>query len=567
MEKEYARIVIPEDCTGCFTCEVACKQEHNLPVGPRWTQVLPDGPREIDGKLRLRYNVADCMHYNRPPCEVACPAGVDAAGYIALISQGKFREALEVLRRAMPFAGVCGRVCTHPCEIACERAKIDEPVAIRWLKRFMADYELRKGKQRATPVEKTKEDKVAIIGSGPAGLACAYDLVRKGYPVTVFEASHQSGGLLRYAIPEYRLPNKILDNEISYMEKLGVVIKTDTSIENLEDIFNQGYKAVFLGVGVQKSLEMGVDGEDTEGVIYALDFLRQVNSGTKVGIGDRVIIIGGGSTAIDSARVSRRLGAKEVHVMCLESRDLTCKDGMLAEDWEIEEAEEEGVIIHPCLGPRRVLSKDGKLTGMETVACTSVREEDGTFAPKYCEDPAPTIEGDTVIVAIGQKAEVTAFGEIEKSSEGTIRADEVTLGTNVSGVFAGGDVVSGPTDVITAIAAGKEAALSIDRYLREVDLTEGRPATEKTVAEVSQGGVIKRTRLTMPVLEPRERGSSFAEVMLGFDEKAAIEEARYCFSCGVCMGKLDGGILPACAAACPSHCISFRDREREGRSL
>jgi heterodisulfide reductase subunit A len=501
------------------------------------------------------------MHYNRPPCEVACPAGVDAAGYVALISQGRFREALEVLRRAMPFAGVCGRVCTHPCEVACERAKVDEPVAIRWLKRFMADYELRKGRQRATPLERTKEDKVAIIGSGPAGLACAYDLVREGYPVTVLEVSHKSGGLLRYAIPEYRLPNGILDNEISYIEELGVEIKTDTPVENLEDIFNQGYKAVFLGVGLGKSLEMSINGEDAEGVIYALDFLRQVNSGTGVGLGARVIVIGGGSTAIDSARVSRRLGAREVHVVCLESRDLTCKDGMLAEDWEIEEAEEEGVIIHPCLGPRRVLSKDGKLTGIETITCTSVREEDGTFSPKYCEDPAPAIEGDTVIVAIGQKADVTAFGEIEKGAEGTIRADEVTLETNVSGVFAGGDVVSGPADVITAIAAGKEAALSIDRYLHGADLTEGRPAREKTVGEVSRERAITRTRSIMPALDPRERVGSFAEVMLGLDEKAAIEEARYCVSCGVCMGKLDAGILPACAAACPSHCISFRGGE------
>ena len=561
MKREYARIVTPEDCTGCFTCEVSCKLEHNLPVGPRWTQVLPDGPREIDGKLQLRYNVTDCMHYNRPPCEVACPAGVDAASYIVLISQGRFTEALEVLRRTMPFAGVCGRVCTHPCEAACERAKVDEPVAIRWLKRFMADYELRKGRQKATPVEKTKEDKVAIVGSGPAGLACAYDLVREGYPVTVFESSHKSGGLLRYAIPEYRLPNGILDNEISYIEELGVEIKTDTPVENLKDIFSQGYKAVFLGVGVGKSLEMDIDGEDAEAVIYALDFLTQVNSGMRVGLGARVIVIGGGSTAIDSARVSRRLGAREVHVVCLESRDLTCKDGMLAEDWEIEEAEEEGVIIHPCLGPRRLLSKDGRLTGIETITCTSVREEDGTFAPKYCEDPAPTIEGDTVIVAIGQKADVTAFGETEKGSEGTIRTDEVTLGTNVSGVFAGGDVVSGPADVITAIAAGKEAALSIDRYLRGLDLTEGRPATAKRMAEVSKGSVIKRNRLSMPVLEPRERVGSFAEVTLGLDERAAIEEARYCFSCGVCMGKLDVGILPACAAACPSHCISFRGGE------
>jgi heterodisulfide reductase subunit A len=557
MVKEYVRIVVKEDCTGCQTCDVACKQEHGLPVGLRWTQVLPDGPREIDGRLRLRYSVKDCKHYNRPPCQEACPAGVDAYGYISLISQGKFSEALEVLRRTMPFAGVCGRVCTHPCELVCERGKVDAPVAIRWLKRFMADYELKVGRKRASPIEKTKEDKVAIIGSGPAGLACAYDVARKGYPVTVFEAAPKSGGLLRYALPEYRLPDKILDNEISYIEELGVEIKTGTPITNLKDIFNKGYKAVFLAVGVQESLKIGVEGEDTKGVINALDLLKQVKSGMRPGLGARVIVIGGGNSAMDAARVSLRLGAKEVHLVCLESRDLTSKDGMLADASDIEEAEEEGLIIHPCLGPRKILSKDGKFTGVETVVCTSVREEDGTFAPKYAEYPAQTIEGDTLIVAIGQKAEVTAFGEVEKTLQGTIKANEFSLETNISGVFAGGDAVSGPVDVITAIAAGKEAAISIDRYLRRLDLSEGRPPTAKRVRQVSTGRVIERTRHTMPLLKPQERVNSFAEVALGFDKKTAIEEAKYCFTCGVCMGRLDSGVKPACAVACSARCIHF----------
>ena len=551
------RIVTLEDCTGCLTCDVACKQEHSLPVGLRWTQVSPDGPREIDGKLQLRYIVKDCVHYNQPPCQVACPAGVDAYGYITLISQGKFREALEVLRQTMPFAGVCGRVCTRPCEIACERVNVDEPVAIRWLKRFMADYELSAGSEKTTAVKKTKKDKVAIIGSGPAGLACAYDLIRNGYPVTVFEANPKSGGLLRYAVPEYRLPDNILDNEISYIEELGVEIKTGTRIANLEDIFKQGYKAVFLGVGVQKNLELGIEGEDANGVIYALELLKQVKSGVKPDLGARVIIIGGGNSAMDAARVSLRLGTKEVHLICLESKDLTSKDGMLAEATEIEEAEEEGLIIHPCLGPKKILSKEGKFTGIEAVACTSVREEDGTFAPKYAEYPAQVIEGDTLVVAIGQKAEVTVFEEVEKSLNGTIRVSDFSLETNIHGVFAGGDGVSGPLDAISAIAMGKEAAISIDRYFRGLDLSEGRPPTARSARQILTERVPKRINQIMPLLEPQERVKSFAEIQLGFDKKMAIEEAKKCFTCGVCMVKLDSGMKPACAASCSARCIHF----------
>jgi heterodisulfide reductase subunit A len=497
------------------------------------------------------------MHYNQPPCQVACPAGVDAYGYISLISRGKFREALAVLRQTMPFAGVCGRVCTRPCEIACERARVDEAVPIRWLKRFVADYELQVGRKKAIPVKKTKKDKVAIIGSGPAGLACAYDLVRNGYPVTVFEASPKSGGLLRYAVPEYRLPDNILDNEISHIEEMGVEIKTGTPITNLEDIFNQGYKAVFLAIGIQKNQKLGVEGEDANGVIYALDFIEQVKSGMKPDLGARAIVIGGGNSAIDAARVALRLGADEVHLVCLESKDITSKDGMLAEASDIEDAEEEGLIIHPCLGTKRILSKGRKFTGIETVPCTSVREEDGTFAPKYAESPSQVMEGDTLIVAIGQKPEVTGFEEIERSSGGTISANEFSLETNIRGVFAGGDAVSGPLDVISAVAAGKDAAISIDRYLCGLDLLEGRPATARKVRQILAPRPAERMKPVMPLLKPQERAKSFAEVEVGFDEKTAIEEAKNCYTCGVCRVKLDSGMKTACAATCSAHCIHF----------
>ncbi len=472
------------------------------------------------------------------PCVIACPAGVNAQGYITNISEGKFEEAIEVHRRVTPFAGVLARICTHPCEVECERKKVDEPIAIRSLKRFMADYELKVGRKKATPIEKTKEDKVAIIGSGPAGLACAYDLISLGYPVTVFEAAPEAGGMLRYGIPEYRLPRKLLDNDISYVKELGVEIKTKSQVKDLKAIFNKGYKAIFVGTGAGVSQKLGIAGEDAKGVIYAIDTLKKVNSGAKVNLGNqRVVVIGGGSVAIDAARTALRLGAKEAHLVCLETRDLTSKDRMPAQDWEIEEAEDEDIVIHACLGPKEILTEGGKVAGLATITCTSVLDKDGKFAPKFAKGKAPTIKADTIIVAIGQKPEESAFKELEKGPMQTIKVDSITLETNTKGVFAGGDVVSGPVDAITAIAAGKEAAISIDNYLSGIDLKEERPAPLKKVTDIPKEGVVTKARSAMPTLKPEER-KGFAEVELGFNENEAIGEAKRCLLCG-CSDCLD----------------------------
>ena len=527
--KKKASFVDWSKCTGCSECAKVCpvelNSEFNENLGKRKATYIPF-PQAIPNKYTI-----DKRGY--PPCRVACPARVNAQGYVALISQGKFKEALEVIRRTMPFAGVCGRVCTHPCEQDCERGHFDEPVAIRSLKRFAADYELQVGREKVTPIERTKEGKVAIIGSGPAGLACAYDLIRKGYAVTVFEALPQAGGLLRYGIPEYRLPKDIVDNDVGYIQELGVEIKINTPVKDLGKVFNQGYKAIFLGVGCQESMKLGIPNEGTKGVIYALDFLKRANSGVKIDLGNQVAIIGGGSVAIDCARVALRLGSKEVHLVCLESRDLTSKDRMLAQDLEIKEAEEEGLIIHPALGPKRILTEDRKVAGLETRVCISVRDEQGRFAPRFREGPAATIEADTIIIATGQRPSKVVFKEIEKSPMQTIKVDPVTLYTNLEGVFAGGDVVSGPADVIAAITAGKEAAISIDRYLRGIDMKEGRPATVTRVREVSKAGVRPKARQSMPTLEVGKR-KGFDEVALGFNEKMAVEEAKRCLNCAVC---------------------------------
>ena len=344
---------------------------------------------------------------------------------------------------------------------------------------------------------------------------------------------------MRWGIPEFRLPRNIVDNEISYIQELGVEIKTNTPVTTMDDLFKQGYKAIYLATGCPVNLKLGIPNEDAKGIIYVLDFLKQLSSGADVKVGNRVAVIGGGNAAIDAARVAKRLGAKEVHLVCLECTDLTSKDRMPAQDYEIHEADKEGVIIHPCLGPKQFLVKDGKVTGFETVACTSVREEDGTFLPKY-GGATGTIEADTVIVAIGQAVDKEAFKEIVKDR--AVKVDGFSFATSSKqGVFAGGDVVSGPSDIIGAIGAAKEAAISIDRYLRGVETREDRIINFRLVNGA-------------PLAKSTKQG-----VVATLDENLAIAETRRCLNCGVCEAGIDNGKQPACVSACPAHALYYHD--------
>ncbi|MDY6835906.1 MAG: FAD-dependent oxidoreductase [Chloroflexota bacterium] len=543
------RYVDQDICTGCRQCEYVC------PV---------DLPHEFEGNLGVRRAIYmpfataipqiavrdkdNCL--GSAPCQLACPAGVDAKGFTALIASGDNKGALELIRKAIPFAGVCGRVCTHPCETSCHRGTVDEPIAIRSLKRFVADYEIKEGREKAIPINITKESKVAIIGSGPAGLACAYDLAKMGYPITVFEALSEAGGLLRYGIPEYRLPKNILDNEISYIEELGVDIKRNTRIESIEELFNQGYEAMFIASGAGVSQRLGIPNENTTGITDALGFLSKVNSGDKVTLGKRVLVIGGGNAAIDAARVAKRLGAEDVSIVYRRSRQ-----EMPAMEEEIEQAEQERIGIRHLAAPINVLTNNGTLNGMRFIEMElGEPDESGRRIPIPVEGSEFNIAADNIILAIGQNVEKSGITSVIKATQkGTLSVDPITQQTNIQGVFAGGDVATGPATVISAIKAGRDAAISINRYLRGMDLQEGRSTETEQLTDLPKVESESKARIAMPMLNAEERSQSFSEVEIGFDEQAARKEADRCLSC----------LCGNCERVCPTNAIQFSQEPKE----
>jgi len=527
--RKKPRYIDEGQCTGCGECEKVCPvslpSEFDLGLKTRKAVYRPF-PQAIP-------NVFTIDKKGTPPCRAACPAGVNVQGYIALASQGKFKEAYELIRRSIPFPSVCGRVCFHPCENECERGKIDEPVAINAIKRFVSDYVLSQEREKPEPIPKKYAEKVAVVGSGPAGLTAAYELTKMGYPLMVLESLPKPGGMLRMGIPKYRLPKNVLDKEIQLIESSGVKIKTNVIVGKdvtMDELLQQGYTAIFVSVGVQKSRKLEIEGEELEGVIPALDFLKRVNLDKKVEFGQKVAVIGGGDAAIDVARTALRHGAKESTVLYRRSRE-----EMPACPSEVEEAMKEGVQLHFLVSPTRILGEEGHVVSLECIRM-KLEEPDasGRRRPVPVEGSEFAVEVDAVIPAVGQSLDKTILPKnVKLSSYGTVVVDPVTLQTNLPGIFAGGDAVKGGATVIDAIADGKRAAISIDRYLRGQDMWAKREEGVTRVEEVPKVGMEKRPRQVMPLL-PRAERLSDKEVELGFTEEMVREEANRCLACGGC---------------------------------
>lgn len=489
-------------CTGCGICVEVCPLD----------------------TLRL-----DTLQEEFPPCWEACPAGVDIRGYLYLLNQSRLDEAIRLLREALPFPAVTGRVCFYPCESECARKEVDDAVNINCLERFVGDYWLRE-KTEALP--RLHVAKVAIVGSGPAGLAAAYFLTKMGYRVTVFESMSELGGMLRTGILEYRLPRDVLDAQINYIKDMGVEFKTNTTIGKdltIDDLKAIGYKASFFAIGAQLSKKLKLDGAELDGVVWGLDFLRNINLKHEAKVKDRVLVIGGGDVAMDVALAALRLGAREVELACLESGD-----EMPAHKESAQQAIDEGVNINLSWGPKRILGKNGRVTGIELVRCTSVFDKKGRFNPSFDEKTTKSVETDMVILAIGQTSDLSLLPKgIKTTNEETVVVNQVTLETGVPGVFAGGDLVLGPSSVVEAIAAGKRAATSIDRYLRGEDLKAGREKKEvNRVKKPPKEGIEEKAREATPLLPVDQRRRNFREVKPGFSEEMAMNEVQRCMTCG-----------------------------------
>lgn len=557
----YVAKVNPENCVACGQCVETCpanavKLGQNLctHTAIKYPQaVLPDnhtwGPERYNPDFRN--NFENTYDTGTAPCKVACPAHIAVQGYIKLASQGKFLEALELIKKENPLPAICGRICPHNCESECTRKMLDEAVSIDEIKKFIADQEL-KQENRFVP-EKLfdySDKKIAIIGSGPAGLSCAFYLAQKGYTITVFEKQKKLGGMLTLGIPSFRLEKDIIDAEIDVIRQLGVEFKTGVEVGKditLDELRAQGYEGFYVAIGAQGGRKLGIEGEDNSDVISGVDFLKDVNLGKKVKTAGNVIVIGGGNVAIDVARTATRTGSTSVNLYCLES-----VEEMPAQDEEVAEAKEEKIGINNGWGPKRIIVEGGKVTGVEFKKCLGVKDAEGRFNPQYDEENTIVVPADKVLLSIGQSIQwgnLLEGSKVELNRNNTAVADSLTYATGEKDIFVGGDVFTGPKFAINAIAAGKEGADSLHRSVQPgqtLDIGRNRrvfKALNKENVDFSSYDNAKRQK---PAIDSKKNNTfSDPRITLTLDQLkvetkrclgcgAAVVDPNQCIGCGEC---------------------------------
>jgi heterodisulfide reductase subunit A-like polyferredoxin len=535
------RYIDMDKCVACNDCVEVCP----VSVPDQFNEGL--APRKAIFKLypQATPNAYAIEKEGIAPCQSACPADQKAQGYIALIKEGRWEDAYRTIKLDNPFPGICGRVCNHVCETECNRGLVDEPINIHGLKRFVVDKILERPRESIEAIPHKYQEKVAIIGAGPAGLTAAQDLAMEGYPVTVFEEKPHAGGMLRFGIPEYKLPNEIIEREVQDIVDLGVELKLNHRMDDIDGLFDKGYKAVMVAIGAHDGIKLPIPGNDLEDVVVNTDFLRDMrlgkyHNGEAKPLGDKVLVLGGGNVAIDCARLARRLG-KEVEMACLE-----CRDDMPAHSYEVDIACEEGITVHNSLTFEKILSdENGKITGVEASSVASFSfDESGRLQLEIVPDSKQVIECDTVIFAVGQRVAMGFLEEagIKPSKRRTVEVDPDTFATSREGVFSAGDTVRGTYWAINAVADGHKAAKSMVRYLQGKPL-EPIADPEKPVVVFSQeeideridsGEIVKQPRAPMPTISMKESMRSLKEINLGYDEETAKAEAARCLSCSVC---------------------------------
>ncbi len=547
VRSNYVSKVDKDKCVACGECVIHCPV-NALQLGQKICSKTPivselvrkDTPRDTDWgsdkwNKDYRLNRKNVVESGTSPCKTECPAHIGIQGYIKLASQGKYTEALELIKRENPFPAVCGRICPRKCESACTRGDIDEPIAIDEIKKFIAEQDLNMDRRYIPRIKHEYGKKIAVIGSGPSGLSCAYYLAVEGYDVTVFEKEKALGGMLTLGIPSFRLEKNVVNAEIDILKELGVSFKTGVNVGSditLNDLRKDGFKAFYIGIGAGLGRGLGISGEDAKGVIKGVDFLKDVNLSNNIVLNGKTVVIGGGNVAIDVARTATRVGAQKVEMYCLESRE-----NMPALPEEIEEALEENILINNSYGPNRIITKDGVLTGVEFKRCISIFDKNGKFNPVYDETDLKIVDADYLLISVGQEIDLGNLikgSKIEINQNKTIKADAVTCQTNEADVFVGGDVYTGPRFAIDAIAQGKQGAISIHRFVQPgQSLIIGRDRREYhslNKENIVVGSYDTHSREKAGHIEKTK--VSFNDPRKTFTEEQMKKETNRCLGCG-----------------------------------